>query len=215
LLVKQALQDPRYDKVVLIVHSQGGIQGSLIVDMLITELSEDDLHKLEVYTFAAAANHFNNPIRREGAAKSHVIRHVEHYANSDDFVSRWGILSFANAPIHLTNCFAGTLFERRGSGHMLNQHYLNTMFTRDPATGLVAETNEFMEMLVDESLTVGRRNQPAIDEKLATALRGDGDGNVAQDTNSASEATSATKRLRPVKELSRLWQYRNGLSPQD
>ena len=210
MLVKRALKDARYDKVVLILHSQGGIQGSLIVDMLAADLSEDDLRKLEVYTFASAANHFNNPIRTVGTARDHLIRHVEHYANSNDLVSRWGVLNFAKAPTHLTNHFVGKLFERRGSGHMLNQHYLDTMFPLDPSTGMVAETNEFVETLVDEDMIVGK-NTPAIDAKLAVALRAD--VNVPQNSYSPPSSTGALKNMKPVKEVSRLWQYRNGMSP--
>ena len=209
ILVKQALQDPRYEKVVLILHSQGGIQGGLIVDMLIADLSEDEIHKLEVYTFAAAANHFNNPTRNQGGTKQNLIRHIEHYANSNDFVSRWGVLNFAKAPTHLTNHFVGAVFERRGSGHMLNQHYLDTMFPLDPQTGEVAESNEFVEMLVDIGTIEGRQNRPAVDSKLAMAL-----GHVTQNPDKQVGSLLAGD-LKPVKELSRLWKYRNGLSPQD
>ena len=209
VLVKRALKDPRYDKVVLILHSQGGIQGGLIVDMLLADLSGDDVHKLEVYTFAAAANHFNNPTRNQGGTKRNLIRHIEHYANSADFVSRWGVLNFAKAPTHLTNHFVGTLFERRGSGHMLNQHYLDTMFPLDPHTGQVAESNDFVEMLVDEGTIEGKQNRPAIDTKLATAL-----GHFTWSPH-GTPGSLVAGNLKPVKELSRLWKYRNGLSPED
>ncbi len=91
---------------VLIVHSQGGIIGSLVIDWLLDEVPRDVLHKLEVYSFASAANHFNNPYRHLQAAQaagvhrkpgpeSKAIRYIEHYANSQDFVSRWGVLTFA------------------------------------------------------------------------------------------------------------------------
>jgi len=206
VLIQRALKDPRYDKVVLILHSEGGIQGGLIVDMLIADLSENHMHKLEVYTFAAAANHFNNPARIRDETKQNLIRHIEHYANSHDFVSRWGVVNFAKAPTHLTNHFVGKLFERRGSGHMLNQHYLDTMFPLDPHTGQVAESNEFMEMLVDAGAIEGKQNKPAMDAKLAMALGHD---------TPHTPGSLVAGNLKPVKELSRLWKYRNGLSPQD
>jgi hypothetical protein len=117
VLVKRALKDPQYNKVVLTLHSQGGIQGSPIVDMLVADLSEENIHKLEDYTFVAAAN---NPLRGEGEAKQPLVRHIEHYTNSGDFVSRLGVLNFTKVPAHLTNHFVGAVFERRGSGHMLN-----------------------------------------------------------------------------------------------
>lgn len=37
--IKDALVDSNYEKIVLILHSQGGIQGSLIVDWLLSEVS--------------------------------------------------------------------------------------------------------------------------------------------------------------------------------
>ncbi|KAK4042982.1 hypothetical protein C8A01DRAFT_13427 [Parachaetomium inaequale] len=62
-IIKQKLYNPQYSKVVFILHSQGGIEGSLILDWLLQELPQDLLSKLEVYTFGNAANHFNNPHR--------------------------------------------------------------------------------------------------------------------------------------------------------
>ncbi|KAK4653631.1 hypothetical protein QC762_508620 [Podospora pseudocomata] len=62
-IIKEKLYDPQNTKVVFILHSQGGIQGSLIIDWLLQELPQDILSKLEVYTFGNAANHFNNPHR--------------------------------------------------------------------------------------------------------------------------------------------------------
>ncbi|KAK0721436.1 hypothetical protein B0T21DRAFT_294635 [Apiosordaria backusii] len=62
-IIKEKLYDPQNTKVVFILHSQGGIEGSLIIDWLLQELPQDLLSKLEVYTFGNAANHFNNPHR--------------------------------------------------------------------------------------------------------------------------------------------------------
>ena len=107
--VKSNLIDPKHQKVILIVHSQGGIIASLMVDWLLAELPRDALYKLEIYTFSSAANHFNNPsfsLRAHGDRGgkdeeddsepcSKAIRYIEHYANSDDFVCRWGVLNFA------------------------------------------------------------------------------------------------------------------------
>ncbi|KAF4635706.1 hypothetical protein G7Y89_g2391 [Cudoniella acicularis] len=59
--IKHTLYNPSLKKVILILHSQGGIEGSLILDMLLSELPQDLLSKLEIYTFGNAANHFNNP----------------------------------------------------------------------------------------------------------------------------------------------------------
>ncbi|GAB1317594.1 DUF676 domain-containing protein [Madurella fahalii] len=62
-IIKKKLYNPQYSKVIFILHSQGGIQGSLILDWLLQELPQDLLTKLEIYTFGNAANHFNNPHR--------------------------------------------------------------------------------------------------------------------------------------------------------
>ncbi|SPO04447.1 uncharacterized protein DNG_07132 [Cephalotrichum gorgonifer] len=62
-IVKQKLYDPKLSKVILILHSQGGVEGGLVVDWILQELPLDLLSKLEVYTFGNAANHFNNPHR--------------------------------------------------------------------------------------------------------------------------------------------------------
>ncbi|KAI3319792.1 hypothetical protein HD806DRAFT_547689 [Xylariaceae sp. AK1471] len=62
-IVKEKLYNPQYSKVVFILHSQGGIEGGLVLDWLLQELPQDLLAKLEVYTFGNAANHFNNPHR--------------------------------------------------------------------------------------------------------------------------------------------------------
>ena len=62
-LIKETLHDDRFDKVVFILHSQGGIEGGLVLDWLLQELPQELLSRLEVYTFGCAANHFNNPRR--------------------------------------------------------------------------------------------------------------------------------------------------------
>ncbi|EJT68656.1 hypothetical protein GGTG_13772 [Gaeumannomyces tritici R3-111a-1] len=69
-IVKEKLYDPRFSKVILILHSQGGIEGGMVLDWLLQELPQDLLAKLEVYTFGNAANHFNNPHRHIGSEES-------------------------------------------------------------------------------------------------------------------------------------------------
>jgi hypothetical protein len=203
-LVKRALEDSQCDKVVLILHSQGGIQGSLIINELVDTISKEDIHKLEVYTFAAAANHFNDATCIVSWPKECLIRHIEHYANSGDFVSRLGVLNFSKAPANLTNHFVGHLFERPGSGHMLNQHYLDTIFPFDPNTGRVVDTNDFMEMLVDEMTVLGGQNVPM-------GLPAGSRSTVPQ--SPLPPGSSASGTMKPISELSRLWKYRNGMSP--
>ncbi|KAK3347906.1 hypothetical protein B0H65DRAFT_158653 [Neurospora tetraspora] len=62
-IIKEKLYNPQYSKVIFILHSQGAIEGGMIIDWLLQELPQNLLAKLEVYTFGNAANHFNNPHR--------------------------------------------------------------------------------------------------------------------------------------------------------
>lgn len=68
-VLKEKLYNPQYSKVVFILHSQGCIEGGLVLDWLLQELPQDLLAKLEVYTFGNAANHFNNPHRHVESQK--------------------------------------------------------------------------------------------------------------------------------------------------
>ncbi|KAG7293827.1 hypothetical protein NEMBOFW57_003885 [Staphylotrichum longicolle] len=75
-IIKEKIYNPQYSKVIFVLHSQGGIEGSLILDWLLQELPQDLLSKLEVYTFGNAANHFNNPhrhIRSQTLAKHNPV----------------------------------------------------------------------------------------------------------------------------------------------
>ncbi|CAJ2508537.1 Uu.00g135630.m01.CDS01 [Anthostomella pinea] len=69
-IIKGKLYNPQYSKVVFILHSQGGIEGGMVLDWLLQELPQDLLAKLEVYTFGSAANHFNNPHRHAGSQEA-------------------------------------------------------------------------------------------------------------------------------------------------
>jgi hypothetical protein len=181
--VSNAIDSDRYRKVVLIVHSQGGIAGSIMVDWLINQFDHTSLSKLEVYTFGSAANHFSNPRRKKEKVgrQSRAIGHIEHYANNKEFVARWGVLNLTKFLKGGKNTFFGTVFERQAGGHLLNQHYLDYMFplnksmtaARDPYPG------DFMHSEVfDPKKRKGDMPQPIM-----------------------------------VHQLSRLWQYRNGMSP--
>ena len=136
---KQRLQRRDIDKVVLMCHSQGGIIASLIVDQLLNDVPHDLLRKLEVYTFASAANHFSNPRLARHQGKG-AIHHIEHYANGRDPVAQIGALAFAGPtsivggtaeksaadPPSTTSIglrFNGRLFVRwHTSGHLMLSH---------------------------------------------------------------------------------------------
>ncbi|RSH88092.1 uncharacterized protein EHS24_000619 [Apiotrichum porosum] len=97
--VRRAVMNPAKKRVVLIGHSQGGIIVSAWVDQLLCDFPDDVLAKVEVYTFASAANHFSRPSpTRLESAQSMPFAHVEHFANNGDFVSQFGVLSKAPQP---------------------------------------------------------------------------------------------------------------------
>lgn len=216
-VIKQALLDNKYKKVVLILHSQGGIEGGLVIDWLLDEVSQDLLDQLEVYTFASAANHFNNPYTRSSALKSansrgesapgsKVIRYIEHYANSRDFVSRFGVLYFA----HIRNRYMGRVFVQDASGHLLNQHYLDTMFASD-ADWRTLDTNEFMESEI--RFPVEQPRERGNEEGIISTIRcshGTSENEIRGTFGCDNQATSRSIK---VKDVSRLWLYRNGMSP--
>ena len=194
--------DPECDKVVLILHSQGGIEGGLVIDWLLDALPQNLLHNLEVYTFANAANHFNNPRSTyQSKQNGHVcscgyslsIGYIEHYANAVDIVASIGVLHYINIP----NRYLGRLFVRPGSGHLLNQHYLDTMFTLGPDKK-VLESNSFMDMEVEAD-----QEKVPLDNCEQTLLPIPGEG-TGQKTDSP---------ILRVKDFSRLWKYRNGGIP--
>jgi hypothetical protein len=119
------------------------------------------MSKLEIYTFGNAARRFNNPLAHQSSSKAsvdqgivaagaRVIKHIEHYANSEDFVANIGVLNFtspAAQPFSDGNAFFGPVFIRQGSGHLLNIHYLDNMFRM--VDGRVDEQgNAFMNTVV-------------------------------------------------------------------
>ncbi|KAF6824729.1 hypothetical protein CPLU01_10678 [Colletotrichum plurivorum] len=256
-IISEALLKPQNDRVVLILHSQGGIEGSIILDWLINQHPRDILQKLEIYTFGNASNHFNNPRthKKEHNGEEHdphgrAIRHIEHYANSMDFVSRWGVMNFkqktadqkdravlmnlnagllshrTEAKKHLTkkqikennklqkawNSYAGALFVRPGSGHQFNQHYLDNMFPLDksltrvqqngdgsplPGTFMAAEVNIFN------------------DRRQVDRLRNLKDGQYENEHHAEHHGINGDVSVKQVYQLSRLWSYVNGKSPED
>jgi hypothetical protein len=248
-VLKDALSNPQYKKIVFIIHSQGGIEGGLIIDWLCAEVSRELMEKLEVYTFGNAANHFNNPVSiMQSEAESNsaseeiavvpsssrTIKHIEHYANDGDFVSRWGVLHFASGGNMQgrNNRYSGRVFERHGKGHQFNQHYLDTMFPLDqsPNGHGVSKENPFMDSEVqiaespksqDLQLVApenGGKDALAVTEKVAND---DSEPKVKvrnltfPPQRASFSLLSSTTRpsAQKVAYYSRLWQYRNGMSP--
>ena len=160
----------------------------------------------------SAANHFNNPLcrsppsqdQRPSAPAHRQIRHIEHYCNEYDFVSRFGTLHSTRDG--KSNRFAGIVFERKKQGgHLMNQHYLDAMFSR--------ENSPFLEQVVDIEESVVDMDKGAVSEVRREAPGGEGlqigtPGWGEPALLSAEEGMGKT-----VKGLSRLWKYRNGGSP--
>lgn len=121
----------------------------------------------------------------------------------------------------------GRLFLSPNSGHLLNQHYLYEMFPLD-LKGRCAEKNDFMEMEVDVKLeNLSAEGREELTDSLSHAGSGKRGSKIAYvgDVNSPispvhrtlsllGDATHPARALK-VKDFSRLWQYRNGGSPED
>lgn len=226
------INNPSYTKIILIMHSQGAIEGGLALDWLFATASASDLARVEIYTFGSAANHFNNPTTSPSSSSSssssdsntldspstpRLIKYIEHYANSGDYVSKFGILNFRPLPpsmlasgpgrwslarrmymyawnatlgIEVENQYVGRLFIREGSGHQFVRNYIDDLF--------LSGREEFMDGFVDAELLR--------DDDVVVVVVAGGEGN--------GMAMEKEKGLR-VKDVSRLWMYRNGGSPMD
>ena len=248
--LKPILIDPTVTKVVLIGHSQGGIIVSLAIDQLLTELPASCLCKLEIYTFGSAASHFSNPLlsiplKADPSSSTsniqvdfspiakHLIPHIEHYANEQDMVPRWGVLH--SVCDILRNRYAGSVFVRLGaSGHLFNQHYMDSMFPL-PTKDRSSLVESFLDRIVtlDRKLGIGREVSQTFDilRKETTLEFGNGQemqlgSGIANGTGAAGAimtfARTESGRLmgeeargKTVRELSRLWRYQGGRSPED
>lgn len=164
--------------------------------------------------------------RSASAAKDRAIGHVEHYAHNTDFVSIWGVLHFATNHMGSPQLprFLGRLFARadgRG-GHQLNQHYLDGMFPlkRDEKTGKFIgadEDNDFM----NEVIKVGKEGSAMENVREAFEISwagtqgfGTGDISTPVEVHGVFGRKAAKGEIK-VKDLSRLWSYRNGMSPKE
>lgn len=211
----------RYRKIVLVLHSQGAVEGGLVLDWLFASTSRELLSKIEAYTFGNAANHFNSPETKDG---QRVVKHIEHYANLGDYVSMFGILNFRRLPHkaqlrkqseaakeaqeEIFNRFVGRLFVRKGSGHQMNGNYLDNFFEMEMdekgKLTKVKEQNAYMSGTLNEELLDGYDIVGRLDESdVWSCARKDV-------TNGKTQS-----QQRQIKDVSRLWLYRNGLSPED
>lgn len=195
------------------------------------------MERLELYTFGNAANHFSDPpIRTSNAPigeQKRVVKHIEHYANLGDYVSLFGILHFRPLPMRkgqkaiqggrlktqtsqnrgenangkaittttmtrevIENTYIGRLFVRKGSGHQMNGNYLDNFFAMNSELTHVLEDNEFMDSELNEEIFESYDIASRASEKDVWECK-DGGGK------------------RQIKEVCRLWKYRNGMSPEN
>lgn len=170
--------------------------------------------------------------RTSTAAKDRALGHVEHYAHTTDFVALWGVLHFSTslAERHSMPRFIGRLFVRASErgGHQFCQHYLDGMFPlqRDPVSGEFtgcAEENEFMESEIQggEEGSAGQTAREAFEVSWLGA-GGFGSGEISTEVEVHGDLLKLAKKQRrkgtglvKVKDMSRLWMYRNGMSPPD
>ncbi|KAK6221272.1 hypothetical protein QIS74_04840 [Colletotrichum tabaci] len=194
-------QIDRYEKVVLILHSQGGLQGSIIVDWLLSNYPRETLRKFEIYTFGNAANHFNNPRAGLGDDTTTSFGHIEHFGNAGDFVARWGAIHFkakvSDEALYSDlryilgrderqNHFSGLLIENDVKGHLLNQHYLDR----------ILPLNETLTGVVEDG-----KGRPVPGSFMNLSLQPDHEGQHLEGEGNR------------VYQISRLWKYVNGRSP--
>ncbi len=174
--------------------------------------------------------------RNPAQVSDRTIGHIEHYAHVTDFVALWGVLHFSSArrlspsiPRFMGRVFART--SHRG-GHQFCQHYLDDMFPLEchPKTGEFIGCKETGNDFMESDILVGREGdesanvREAYKDRWMAALDGTGNGidrenlddlEVKIHGGSPILSRSGTQRTVKVKDLSRLWQYRNGKSPDD
>ncbi|KAI2627567.1 hypothetical protein GGR54DRAFT_628700 [Hypoxylon sp. NC1633] len=160
-------------------------------------------------------------------ASDRAIAHVEHYAHTTDFVALWGILHFVTNERASPDMprYIGRVFNRTSlrGGHQFCQHYLNGMFplARDTSGEFVgcAESNDFMNSVVEVARKGTEKEGLREGIEVAWSMIGGEDGNfkdeVAVHGSFHEDANGITDGKVRVKDLSRLWQYRNGRSPPD
>ncbi|KAF9113470.1 hypothetical protein BGW39_003753, partial [Mortierella sp. 14UC] len=102
----------------------GAIIASLVVDRLLASESVANLRKLELYTFGSAADHMHG----QGD-----LSRIEHFVNRCDFFAQSGISSYQPEVLE-GNRYDGQIYiDEGGVGHLLNMHYLSSMFVKGGA----------------------------------------------------------------------------------
>ena len=222
--------DGKMTILLILICQEGGITVSLVVDELLAELPQQLLTKLEIYTFGSAASHLHNPpVSLESKTRRGLtlpepkllIPHIEHYANEYDMVPRWGVLNSTRSI--LTQRYAGQVFIHKASGHMFVQHYINAIFSDSDPNGYLDQIVNLSGDTLDKADSIERLS---IKSRTHTGLEfGNGErvidgGEDGEDMFSFDRTASGRLQLleargKTVRELSRLWKYQGGESPED
>ena len=166
----------------------------------------------------------SSPVTGRQEYNERVVPHIEHYANSGDYISQIGVLEFTKSSKHRDHRFLGRVFEQMSvRGHQFNQHYMDTMFPIDHHTGLVLDHNTFMdaECTIDENLVISRERTAfeAVGQAVGSHQTINGDDHDTKDLKEAYVSATKTNvdrvKSMQVRELSRLWLYTNGKVPRD
>lgn len=168
-----------------------------------------------------------NTIRKVSTipAADRAIGHIEHYAHTTDFVALWGVLHFVTNEMAspLLPHFIGRVFSRTSSrgGHQFVQHYLDGMFPleRNAEGNFVGcnNSNEFMNSIVEKG-EVGAEAEDlreGIDNSWALIEGRHDTGNTEVAVHGSFREGKLDGGKVRVKDLSRLWLYRNGKSPSE
>ena len=111
------LLDSKINKIIVIAHSQGTIIIATVLNNL-HKLGFDKkeyLQKLEIYAFANCSSKMKYLMEE--------LPYMEHFANKEDFVAKLGC-NCDNDIQDLIDIDGNVFINQKGSGHMLNSHYL-------------------------------------------------------------------------------------------
>ncbi|KAK5056187.1 hypothetical protein LTR84_012740 [Exophiala bonariae] len=232
----EILSDKDIHKVVAILHSQGAIEGGLVLDWLYATVSPDQLAKLEIYTFGNAANHWNAPSSKV------TTNGAESIGDTDESM---GSSSRREVEQQRT---PGSVRENATRTVRHIEHYANLHdyvarggilhFRPDPAQppGASVENqvdpNRFVGRLFKRNASGHLMNQHYLNNFFPVDTTDPATGKVVENNDymdslvdmnvferwdtvqvpaSEQESTNGTK----IKTFSRLWKYRNGGRPDD
>lgn len=158
-----------------------------------------------------------HPLHSWSRKSREVCGYIEHYADTQEFVARWGVLHFDSwfTEAGKKNRYRGRVFERDAPGHLFNQHYMNGMFPLDRHRGWgILEHNEFM----DSVALVYNGGGPGVDDEPCPASQvvvRNLTFPLKRDVAAGADGETDSQSMARVGSLSRLWQYRNGQTVRD